>query len=215
MGQHDIMTEEPKPRIVRMPSDEDMKAAFEDYTLALGKVIYAWNYLLGKLGSLFVVVVGDADREILLHIWNVPESDRVKVLMLKAAATASSNGRWLPRLADVREDVLWLVAEANELITARNDAAHGLATLFVDAETSSMRGHPLALDKRTAGLRGRGDLLVEFDRLERWAEGLSVFTQEAESALHPSARYPWPDRFRRPSPRSRTTLQGLRRPTGG
>lgn len=198
------MTEKNEPRIVGLPSDEAMEVAFEAYALALGKVIYTWNFLLETLGQLFIVVVGDADREILSQIWNVPDSDRVRVEMLEAAAKASKIDRWMPRLPTVRDDVLWLTHEATSLIDARNDAAHGLVSLFIDADRSVIAAHPATKHKRAARLRKRGDLLVEFERLELWGQGLTGFTLDAESALHPSGTYPWPDRPRRPTLQPKT-----------
>lgn len=200
------MTEQSEPQIVRWPSDDEMRSAFDDYALALGKVIHAWNYLLEQLAHLFVVVVGDAEREILLQIWHVPDNDRVRIDMLEAAAKASSSGRWLPRLPTVRDDLIWLAAEAKDLINARNDATHGLATLSIGADGTTMGAHPLTKHKRAANLAKRGDLLVEFDRLERWAEGMSIFTQKAETALYPGESYPWPERPRRPDRQSKKDL---------
>ena len=45
----------PKPtiKIIKWPTDDEMKVAFEAYALALGKVAFSWNYLHEKLGQLF------------------------------------------------------------------------------------------------------------------------------------------------------------------
>ena len=78
----DRMAQEQQPAIVRQPTDEQIRAAFEAYTLAVGKVAHAWNYLHEKLGQLFAVITG-ADREIALAIWYSTDSDRTPPNMLK------------------------------------------------------------------------------------------------------------------------------------
>ena len=45
------MAREGEPRIVRMPTDEEMKAIFETYAMAVGKVAYSWNFLLNDWGD--------------------------------------------------------------------------------------------------------------------------------------------------------------------
>ena len=191
------MEQKREPRVVRFPTDEEMKVAFEAYALALGKAIYAWNHLVEKLGDLFVVVVGDADREILLEVWNTPESDRVKIDMLARAVKAVPAGRWGDRLYKAKGDLPWLAKEAAKLIDARNNAAHAPATLWVDVDKQVMGTHPVSRHKRAVAMRFKS-LFAEFEYVEKWAEGLNEFAQRAESALHPSGSYTWPERPQRP-----------------
>jgi hypothetical protein len=67
--------------IVKWPSDEEWVTAFETYTLALGKVAHAWNYLHEKLARLFCVVVA-ADPAICLGIWYSTTNERAQRDML-------------------------------------------------------------------------------------------------------------------------------------
>jgi hypothetical protein len=73
----DRMAQEQQPVIVRPPTEEQVRAAFEAYTLAVGKVAHAWNYLQEKLGQLFAVITG-ADRAIALAVWYSTDNDRAQ-----------------------------------------------------------------------------------------------------------------------------------------
>src|SRR6266849_69721 len=49
----DSMTDELPARVVKWPTDEEVKAEFEAYTNAVGKVAHASNYFHERLGRLF------------------------------------------------------------------------------------------------------------------------------------------------------------------
>jgi hypothetical protein len=68
-------------RIVKIPTDQQIREAFEAYSMAVGKVAYAWNYLHERLGQLFAVVCA-TDREIALAIWYSTDSDRAQRLLM-------------------------------------------------------------------------------------------------------------------------------------
>ena len=194
------------------PSDEERKAAFEAYTLAVGKVAHAWNYLHEKLGQLFVVVSG-ADRKIALAIWYSTDSDRAQRLMLRAAVAASGKDRW-PSALLAPDDLKWLLDRADELAEQRNNVIHAPCSLYISPGTpvrselgaSFLHGHP-----RARKLMGK-KLLVEFDWCERFAETLSDFTQRVETGLAFSERYPWPERPRLPTRGLKSDPQALPRP---
>lgn len=166
------MTGESKPRIVSFPTEEEAKLAFEGYALALGRAIYAWNFLLERLARLFVVVV-DADRHRLLRVWYAVDSDRTKIGMLREAIQASSEGRWLPNMPSARKDLDWLCVEAQNLADPRNNAAHAPATLVSDPDGHRMMASPFSLNVRAKKMSGQ-DLLVEFSWLEGWADELEI-----------------------------------------
>jgi hypothetical protein len=187
------MTDQQPTRIVKWPTDEERKTAFEVYTLAVGKVAHARNYLHEKLGQLFVVVSG-ADRGIALAIWYSTDSDRAQRWMLRAAAMACGSDRW-PNPA-AKDDTIWLLDRADSLAEQRNNAIHAPCSLFVGGEkeggsemgASFFYGHP-----RARKLMGKS-LLDEFDWCERYAETLSEFTEKVETGIAFAGRYPWPDR---------------------
>jgi hypothetical protein len=188
-----IMTKERPTRVVRLPTDEETKAAFERYTLALGKVVHAWNYLHEKLGQLFVVLSG-SDRNIALAIWYSTINDRAQRLMLRAAVMASGVNRWPNPSA--KDDTIWLLDRADELADQRNNAIHAPCSLYIggakdggaEMGAAYFNGHP-----RARKLKNKS-LLIEFDWCERYAETLSKFTLEIETGLAFAERYPWPDK---------------------
>jgi hypothetical protein len=191
--------QEAQPRIVKWPTDEETKAAFEAYTLALGKVAHAWNYLHEKLGQLFVVISG-ADRNIALAIWYSTDSDRVQRGMLRAAVAATSGDRW-NALPKAHEHLKWLLDRADEVAEQRNNAIHAPCSLYIgggeagsaEMGASFFHGHP-----RARKLQGK-KVLIEFDWCERYAETLSVFTQKLETAIAFPERYPWPEKPLKPT----------------
>jgi hypothetical protein len=195
------MAEEKPARIVRVPTDEEAKAAFEAYTLAVGKVAFAWNFLHERLGRLFVAIAG-ADRNIALGAWYSTKSDRAQRGMLEGAINGSPDNRWP---SGAKADLLSVMRRANELGNRRNDAVHAPCLLATDVEGTEMTaaffsGHPLANN-----LRGK-NLLIEFDWLERAIEDLSRFTEQAETALNFAERYSWPEIPRLPDRRPKRAL---------
>ena len=96
----------PEPSIVKWPTDSEAKTAFKSYTLALGKVAHAWNYLHEKLGQLFVVITG-AERDMALAIWYSTDSDGTQRKMLEAAV-AVNNSRW-EQWPKAKDDLAWLL----------------------------------------------------------------------------------------------------------
>src|SRR5215472_4850499 len=143
------MTDETRAPVVRWPTDEERKAAFEAYTLAVGKVAHAWNYLHEKLGQVFWVVCG-AEREIALAIWYSTHNDRTQRLMLRAAVLACKMDRWPAPQA--RDDVMWLLDCADSLAEQRNNALHAPCSLYVGGAQDGgsvmgaafFHGHPRA-----------------------------------------------------------------------
>jgi hypothetical protein len=192
MGRNCSMTDEKSGTIITWPSDERTKAAFEAYTLALGKVAYAWNYLHERLGALFVAVSG-TDRGVALAIWYSTPSDRTERGMLKAAIAARTE--WPFPIA--QEELKWLMDRAEGLAFYRDNAVHAPASLYVGTDVemgaSFFNGHP-----RAQNLMGKR-LIEEFEWIEKYAEILSRFAMQTTTALSFSARYPWPDRPDLPS----------------
>ena len=144
-----------------------------------------------KLGQLFVVVL-DTDRELALSVWYSTDSDRTQRNMLQAATRAANTNRWL-NASDAKAEIHWLLKSADDLAIKRNDAVHAPASLYSDSEGSEMgaawlNGHP-----RARNLQGK-KLLTEFRWFELWAETLSRFSEEVQTALSFPERYPWPAR---------------------
>jgi hypothetical protein len=187
------MTGEAQPRIVKWPSDDEVKTHFEAYALAVGRVAHAWNYLQEALGQLFVLVV-DGNRSATLAVWYSTDSDRTQRNMLRAALVASGGDNRWAKLPSARRDLLWLIDRANALADQRNNAIHTPASLSTDADGSMMTashnaffsGHPRA--RRLWGKK----LITEFEYCEKYAEALYDFARKAETALG-FEQCPWPD----------------------
>jgi len=131
------MADVPPARIVRLPSDDEAKAIFEEYTLAVGKVAFAWNFLHERFSKLFVAVMA-ADSDMSLGIWYSTKSDRAQRDMLEGAIASAKDDRWLQRLPKAKDDLLSLMKRANDLGNKRNDAVHAPCSLTTGAEGSEM-----------------------------------------------------------------------------
>ena len=181
-----MAAEEPGTIIV-WTSDERTKAAFEAYTLAVGKVAHAWNYLHERLGALFVAVSG-VDRGIALAIWYSTPSDRTERVMLAAAIAARKE--W--PFPTAPEELKWLMDRAQKLAFFRDNAVHAPASLYIGADVemgaSFFNGHP-----RAKNLKGKR-LIEEFEWIEKYDETLSRFAMQVTTSLSFAERYPWPDR---------------------
>jgi hypothetical protein len=180
--------------IIRIPSEEEAKKAFEGYALAVGKVAHAWNYLHEKLGQLFVVISG-ADRQVALSIWYSNNSDRTQRKVMQAAVLARADDRWPNQSA--KEDLKWLLDRADDLAKDRNNAIHAPCSLFIGvsqdgggAEMGAAYHHGNPLARRLVGK----SLQREFEWSEACAEVLSRFTQRIEFAFNYPDRYSWPER---------------------
>jgi hypothetical protein len=169
---------------------EQTKGAFEAYTLALGKVAHAWNYLHEQLGQLFIVVSG-AEGQIALAIWYSTNSDRTQREMLRAAVAATGADRW-KALPKAQEHLKWLLNHADTLAEERNNAIHAPAALYI-SESPEMGPSFFYGNPRAQKLMGK-KLLIEFDWCERYAETLSQFAQKIATAIAFPADYPWPEK---------------------
>jgi hypothetical protein len=186
----------PEPHTIKIlwPTDEETRRAFEAYTLALGKVAHAWNYLHEKLARLFCVITG-AEPAISLAIWYSTTNERAQRDMLKAAIAAVNVERWT-NLPQATEDLAWLLDKSHSLAGLRNNAIHAPCSLYIgggndgasEMGAAFFQGHPRAKE-----LQGK-KIIIEFDWCERYAETLTRFAQHLESAIADPGRHAWPSR---------------------
>jgi len=139
-----------------------------------------------------------------LAIWYSTKSDRAQRDMLRAAFTGATPRRWkeLPKALD---DLKWLVDRVDEVAEERNNAIHAPCSLYIRGSEnggSEMGAAFFNGNPRARNLKGKR-LLAEFDWCERYAEALSRFTQELETAIAFPDRYPWPERPSRPARRAK------------
>jgi hypothetical protein len=185
------VAKEASAHIVKVPTDDEIRAAFEPYVAAVGRVSHAWNYLHERLGQLFVGVT-ECERKIALAVWYSTKSDRGQREMLEAAIRASDADRWLPRLPAARADLLWMLNEADHLAEVRNDAMHVPCSAYTSEKGTEMgvaffNGNPRA--RKLFGMK----IIQEFEWCEQNTEALTRFAEKAETALA-FERYPWPER---------------------
>jgi hypothetical protein len=209
------MSDASPTRIVRPPTREQMREAYDLYTAAIGRVAYTWNHLHEALARLFARIVGgwdyDVQRNVALAVWYSSYSDRSQRQMLKAAIKAATHDPiWAGLPDNARADLLWLMEQANNLGNKRDEAIHAPCSFFTDHEGTEVGADFLSRHRRARSLTGK-QLLIEFDWLERYTEALYSFTQAASLAM--SVGNPtWPQRPSVPNRRPRKILQGrLRR----
>jgi hypothetical protein len=203
------MTDKAKPSVVKWPTDEEAMIALEVYIRALGGVAYSWNYLLGKLGHLFVPISG-MTPSIGEAVWYSTDSDRTQILMLKAALLATPDGRWKPRLPKAKDDLIWLADRAISLAEARNNAVHAPTLVTADEQGPHMAASFGVKHRRALNLKGK-DVLVEFDWFTRWCNRLIRFAKQAQESLK-YERIPWPDKPEKPIRKPRKDLLTPRPP---
>ena len=181
--------DQPTPKIVMWPTDEEARRAFEEYCMAVGKVCHAWNYLHEKLGILFGRL-SCLDREVALNVWYSKFQDRWQRDELRRAVNALSNWPNPP----AKDDVIWLIDCADAHAEDRNNAIHAPCSLYIGGRDDGgtvmgaafFSGHP-----RAQNLRGR-KILAEFDWCEKYTEWLTRFAVQLESAVAFPSQYPWP-----------------------
>lgn len=198
--------EEQAPRIVKMPTQEEVRNEFEAYAVALGRVAHAWNGLFEQLGRVFLAT-SEMKQPLAAAIWYSLDSDRTKLTILKATITSQSTipptDRW-PDCPKAKEDLLWLVERVSNLMDKRNDAIHAPCSLTADHDGAKMTASQVSGHERARKLRGK-DVLVEFDWLERWTDRLNNFAMKVEVGLQ-WPQHAWPDRPSKPDQKSRKDL---------
>jgi hypothetical protein len=203
------MSGDPAARIVKYPTDAEVRAAFEAYVTGVGKVAHAWNYLHERLGALFAAVLNTPDRNVAAAVWYSPYVDRVQREMLRAAIEAMAEYRWQSLPNDARDDLKFVLKEIDAVGYKRDDAIHAPASLYTDYTGSEMAASFLSGHRRAKNLAGK-QLLIEFDWCERYSEELSRFVAKATEALL-FGGVQWPSRPRKPDRKPKRSLQGPER----
>jgi hypothetical protein len=204
----DTMVEEPIRIGIPMPSVEEQKAVIDAHALAVGRVTQSWNLLQDTLASIFVQVLGgDGVRQLAFAIWFSSDSDRVQNRMLKDAVSIELP-RW-PERTKAKDDILWLISEATSLADHRNNAVHAPIAIFIGREPGTTFVGPSIYPRHPRAMRllNKGDLVEEFQWVERWSDVLISFGRQIESGLN-AGNNPWPDRPKRPDRGQRTFPPG-------
>lgn len=215
-----MATRHPKSRSAkRLPKhlagDRFTERDYQAYAMAIGQLALAWNDLHEKLGLIFVtmfdeIIYPDPDdydedlKSVWASVWSSSTIDRLKREMLKSAISEIEDLELLnfPKLKD---DVVWVLNQADRLEDARNNAVHS-PLLLLAARGSIFEGmfpnvipNPMLSNKRAVRLiRSQRELLDEF----RWCRDATLelrdFALRIKLALTVE-NYVWPDRPRLPS----------------
>jgi hypothetical protein len=172
-------------------TDEIIRATFEPYVTALGKVAHAWNHLQETLGQLFCALTG-LDERVGLAIWHSSRNDRAQHAMLKAALVTCWHKRLTDDLPTARDDLQWLLKEANNVAELRDNAVHAPMSLVIGRPTLEIVPAAYSGNRRALKLVGK-DILAEFAWYEDSADTLTRFARAALAAIV-SDDYPWPAR---------------------
>jgi hypothetical protein len=205
------MSDDKKPS-----SDTHSRAAYETYAIAVGGVVYSWNFLQEMFGFLFSEVLGLLPNTA-FAIWYSTSNDRAQRDMLRAVVLHKAPH---PRFPKARDDLLWLIDRANTLADNRNDAIHTRCDPYTDetgrADVTALTDAYLYGHPRSKKLAER-EILQEFDWCQRSADVLTDFARQmaivlAEYRRDARRRYAWPDRPSLPDRRPKKILQGQRHP---
>jgi hypothetical protein len=171
-----------------MPSVHDViTQRFDEYAIALGRVVHSWNILHEQLGRLFGAVVGmKADDA--FAIWYQRPSDSWRRNKLRDALTKTNFDRIAPK---ANGDLLWLLDQADLLGEDRNDAVHAPCGMLLNNQfeitPSYFNGNP-----RAVNLRGK-PVLPHFAWYEQRALTLSTYAEHAFTSItHFKGK--WPER---------------------
>jgi hypothetical protein len=158
------------------------------YTLAVGRLAFAWNSLHETLASLFARIA-TVEAAVGYASWYSIPSDRTQREMLKAAVEASTDEKWISSLPSGKEDLRWVVDRTNSLADQRNDAVHAPVQLALIRDRRApeqprrlyispnyLNGNP-----RAKKLKDK-DIIREFDRYTRNARALNIFAEQMSSA---------------------------------
>jgi hypothetical protein len=184
--------------MAKLPTTDELdaaRAAFNPYFAAVGNVVHAWNHLQEELAILFCVVTG-LDDTIGLAIWHSTTSDRTQRDMLRAAVSAeAAHEDWTAKFPNAKDQVDWILGEANKIADRRNDAIHAPCSVTLGGDFEilpfSFFGNPRA--KKLQKKR----ILDEFEWYAKSAAALKDYVAAIEYAIADAAR-PWPDRPRMP-----------------
>jgi hypothetical protein len=161
----------------------EITAAIEAYYSQVGRVASAWNNLQLVLGWIFERTVDSPKNNILRAIWHSQQSDRNQRRMLRAAIEAGAFS--LPKSS--KDDLLWLMKEADELSGRRDEAIHSPVALTNtrlgdpdEAKLTSLwfTGNPLAVRLRDK------ELIYELSLSEWRAARLTEYARAIHSAIH-------------------------------
>jgi hypothetical protein len=181
--------------IPRTPNKAVM-AKMEPYVMALGKVAHAWNYLQEALGQLFCAVTGLENDSTGQAIWHSTSNDRTQREMLRAAIEAVTHERLTTSLPKAKDDIKWLLNQADKVAEQRNNAIHAPMAISVGGKEIELVPAAYYGNPRAHKLVGK-DILTEFEWYEHCADTLTRFAYGVRGAITAND-VTWPNRPQMP-----------------
>lgn len=188
--------------------------AFAPVAVEIGHFARSWNELHEGMGLIFAALFESPFVGMPLACWHSIPDDGAKRRMLRAAVKA-----WPIRNKQidkaVKEEIIWMLKEADALAASRNDALHApintmmdMATFQFSVEPNYFYGNP-----RATNLKGK-DLKSEFSAYRAQSDALIGFSRGIRMYLAQAS--PLPSRPGLPNPvphRSRVRPTRLTRPS--
>jgi hypothetical protein len=204
------MTEEaPKKMPPYKPRYQNFRGKhFKPYVTAIGQLVLAWNDMHQSFGYLFCSITGDDPHDNIIRAWDSIGQDRSARGMLKAVVNGERDEELHGEFPRLREEVLWLLGQANALEDSRNDAIHTPMSDFRDPPRVVPMwafGHPRALK-----LANKPDLLSDLLWIRDTALALRDYAGELDHAIT-SFRAKWPKRPSLPNRGQKKLARGQRR----
>jgi hypothetical protein len=188
---------------------------FQPYTSVIGQTALAWNNLQEEFGTLFWTLLGSPSHAASMAVWQVLKVDRAKRDMLEKAVQNLPQ-EFYETFPRAKEEILWVVGEANKLEETRNNVIHAplqvratlgaIAALGPLTKGKQRRKMPAAatvipfdwnLNSRAAKIAGK-HILTEY----RYCHAATIVLRDYVSHLNFSIRRPdspWPDRPKLPN----------------
>jgi hypothetical protein len=182
-----LRSSQPLGEVTMLSVHEVITQRFDEYAMALGKVVYTWNALHEQLGKLYAVVAG-ITPENGFKLWYSKRNDRWQRDQFREALKAANFNAVNTK---ANADLLWLIDQTDLLAEDRNDAVHAPCGMLINNKfeitANYFNGNP-----RAANLRDK-PILLHFAWYERRAITLSNYTEHAFiSIMHYKGK--WPDR---------------------
>lgn len=171
---------------------ESVRHLYDDYVMAVGRVVYSWNKLQAVLGELFLAIT-KIERTMGQAIWHSITSDSAQRNILRVSVKASVDPFFSTDRCPVREDILWILEMADHIASERNDAVH--VPFDISIVDSQLAVVPLSyLGNPKYGKFDQVAVLEEFAYCEQCADRLRFFVERALSACQDGRFDAWPGR---------------------
>lgn len=171
---------------------DSVRDLYDNYVMAVGRVVYSWNKLQAVLGDLFLAVT-KTEHAMGQAIWHSITSDSAQRNILRASVKASLDPFFATDRCPVREDILWILEIADHIASERNDAVH--VPFDISIVESQLAVVPISyLGNPKYHKFDQVAVLEGFAYCEQCADRLRFFVERALSACQNGRFDAWPGR---------------------